>query len=124
MGRSINKHCPLRTSVKGHREEARLLRGLDQSSGMTAAPRCFGSKAGARKTGNAEHSHVARSGSAAEAALIGGIVCTFDVQVDLLTIARTEGVERRSENRKGEVEAMAGACGCTKREATRLCDHS
>lgn len=76
------------------------------------------------KRGTEGHSHVARSGSAAEAVLIGGIVCTFDVQVERLTIARTEGVERRSENRKGEVEAMAGACGCTKREATKLGDHS
>ena len=55
---------------------------VDQRSGMTAAPRCFGSKGGARKTAKAEHSHVARSGSAAEAVLIGGIVFAFDVQVE------------------------------------------
>lgn len=81
IGRSINKHCPQGTShacpsaVLGRRREP-------------------------RETGNGGHSHAARSGSAAEAALI---VCTFDVQVEGLTIPRTEGVEARSENREGEV---------------------
>jgi len=66
--------------------------------------------------------------SGAEAALIVGIIRKFVCMqcASGLTIARTEDVERRSKDRKGEVETMARVCGCMNTDASAksatLCD--